>query len=94
MAPSRNIRNSQKNIDESNGINKQLRTKLSDDFILSYEKECLSEFDVGHFLSQIGNDAHKIVLFCVEREPLACHRSLVATRLSNECNIKVEHLKP
>jgi hypothetical protein len=33
-------------------------------------------------------------LFCVERDPEACHRSLIAERLATEHGIAVEHLRP
>lgn len=31
---------------------------------------------------------------CVERDPEACHRSLVAARLASEFGLAVTHLKP
>ena len=31
-------------------------------------------------------------LFCVERDARACHRSLVAQRMAEECGVEVEHL--
>jgi hypothetical protein len=31
---------------------------------------------------------------CVERDPEACHRSLVASRLASEFGLTVTHLKP
>ena len=33
-------------------------------------------------------------LFCVERDPEACHRSLIAQRLTEEHGISIEHLRP
>ncbi len=33
-------------------------------------------------------------LLCVERDPEACHRSLIAQRLAGQHNINVEHLRP
>jgi len=35
-----------------------------------------------------------IALFCVEREPAACHRSLVSDRLRWTDGVVVEHLLP
>jgi hypothetical protein len=34
------------------------------------------------------------VLFCVERDPEACHRSLIAERLTEEHHATVDHLRP
>jgi hypothetical protein len=33
-------------------------------------------------------------LFCVERDPEACHRSLVAERLAADHGASVTHLRP
>ena len=33
-------------------------------------------------------------LLCVERDPEACHRSLIAERLRREWGFEVEHLRP
>src|SRR5262249_4648265 len=35
-----------------------------------------------------------VALFCVELEPAACHRSLLAARLQQDLNVEVVHLKP
>jgi hypothetical protein len=33
-------------------------------------------------------------LFCVERDPEACHRSLIAAMLADEYGVAVRHLLP
>ena len=33
-------------------------------------------------------------LFCVERDPEACHRSLIAQRLADHHDLSIEHLRP
>jgi hypothetical protein len=33
-------------------------------------------------------------LFCVERDPEACHRSLIAERLADEYGLSILHLRP
>jgi hypothetical protein len=33
-------------------------------------------------------------LFCVERDPEACHRSLIAERLESELGFQIAHLRP
>ena len=33
-------------------------------------------------------------LFCVERDPEACHRSLVTGRLADELGLQARHLRP
>ena len=43
------------------------------------------DWDLDHFLA---------ARFCVERDPEACHRSIVAERLANEHGVSVGHLLP
>lgn len=33
-------------------------------------------------------------LFCVERDPRACHRSLIGQRLAEQYRVPIEHLRP
>lgn len=94
LAPTQAIRDMQKQADAKQGIAKHLRTGLSEIFIQSYQQECLSVYDSQHFLTEIGPAAKVIGLFCVEREPEACHRSLVAQKLSQELHIPLQHIKP
>ena len=67
---------------------------LSPAFIESYRRERLDGFDSAGFLADLGPDARVVVLFCVEREPAACHRSLLAERLTHDLGVKVTHLTP
>ncbi len=94
LAPTRAIRALQKHEDEKLGITKRTRTALGDAFIHSYEQECLSHFDSGQFLKNVGEEAQVIGLFCVERDPDACHRSLAAKRLASDLGLQVEHIRP
>src|SRR6266700_6424034 len=94
LAPSQAIREKQKREDEKLGIAKRNRKTLGPTFINEYEKECLSHFNSYEFIKMIGWETKVISLFCVEREPDACHRSLVANRLARNLELPVEHVKP
>ena len=48
----------------------------------------------SRFLEELPDGTEVIALFCVEREPAACHRSLVAERLQNLNQVFVDHLMP
>jgi hypothetical protein len=61
-------------------------------FAAAYRRERLASFDSRQFIADLGPDAHVVALFCVEREPAACHRSLLATRLQRDLDLPVEHL--
>lgn len=94
LAPSREIREKQKQEDELYGIAKRSRATLGQAFIQAYEQDCLSHFDSEQFLKNVGEDAQVIGLFCVERDSDACHRSLVAKCLARDLGLDVEHIRP
>jgi uncharacterized protein YeaO (DUF488 family) len=94
LAPGEELREQQKQEDKKLGVTKRKRDVLGETFIQAYERERLSAFDAGEFLKEVGQEARVIGLFCVEREPEACHRSLVAKKLARELDLQVEHVKP
>ncbi len=94
LAPDQEIREMQKQEDDRLGIAKRTRKALGQSFIQAYEKECLSTFNSVEFIKQLGQNTQVISLFCVEREPEACHRSLAAKRLAQELDLQVEHIRP
>lgn len=94
LAPNQAIREQQKQEDERLGVAKRTRRELGQAFIRAYERECLSTFNAAEFLKNLGKEAQVIALFCVEREPDACHRSLAAKRLKQDLGLQVEHIKP
>jgi uncharacterized protein (DUF488 family) len=94
LAPDHEIRKKQKQEDEKLGVVKRSRKILGQTFIQAYEKDRLSTFNTGDFIEQLGQNTRVIGLFCVEREPEACHRSLAAKRLAQDLDLQVEHIKP
>jgi uncharacterized protein (DUF488 family) len=96
LAPTAALRQRQFELDKAEGIAKRKRTTLSQTFVEGYQKELLTTFDSRKFLSQLGPDARVFALFCVEGEPGACHRSLLAEHLQKELGAELEilHLRP
>jgi uncharacterized protein (DUF488 family) len=94
VAPSPALRQRQAEADEAQGIPKRQRRVLGDLFITGYREECLGRFDSRQFLAQLGAEAKVVALFCVEREPAACHRSLLAEKLREDLGVEVVHLLP
>jgi uncharacterized protein (DUF488 family) len=93
LAPTTEIRELQKEIDEEKGELKSERQELGKIFVIEYKNRILKNFDFEKFfesLDQIG--ASRIALFCVEEHPEACHRSIVANKLMNNYNYKINHL--
>lgn len=94
LSPSKAIRTAQYAVDKTTKTAKRQRTQLSPAFIAAYETECLAHLDPQHLLTQLPDDAQVIAFFCVEREPAACHRSLLAHRLAQTIGLDVIHLLP
>lgn len=94
LAPSDATRQAQYRVDEKAGVSKRQRTELSPEFIRSFVRERLARFSSAALMKDAIREARRPVLLCVEREPGACHRSLVARRLSDDLGIPVEDLMP
>jgi uncharacterized protein (DUF488 family) len=92
LAPTTEIRSLQRRADTEVGVAKRERDQLADSFITAY-LALLSGPPALDALDRIASMASVPALFCVERLPSACHRSLVAQRLAKEA-IPVEHLVP
>jgi uncharacterized protein (DUF488 family) len=92
LAPSPELREAQRVIDQEQGILKRARKELGEEFKLRYAREVLDLFDFDAFGRSFDPKITRILLFCVEGLPSACHRSLVADRLEHDWKIVVEHL--
>ena len=94
LAPSPALRRRQYESDQAAGTTKRQRAVLGESFVAGYRAEYLRLFDSRQFVGQLDADANTVALFCVEREPAACHRSLVAERLQQDLGGQVIHLLP
>lgn len=95
LAPTPEIRQQQYMVDKSEKVAKRKRNSLSPDFITAYQSEILTDFDPEAFISDsLPDGTRTAALFCVEREPAACHRSLVAARLGSIEGVLIQHLLP
>ena len=94
LAPPDAARERQAAADKTAGIARRKRTELSPAFIEVYERDVLAHFDPQSLLDDLPDGAAIVALMCVEREPAACHRSLLAERLRHELGVEVIHLAP
>lgn len=94
LAPPKEIRQKQGEADRESKTKKRERRTLSQTFIEMYQATCLADFEAEAFAQSFGPETRRVVLFCVEREPEACHRSLVADKLAGDLKIEVKHLLP
>ena len=93
LAPTNEVRAIQKKADEKYGIQQRKRQELSSAFVMEYNKSILSRFDFEHFIENLKKEKCKrIVLFCVEENHEACHRSIVSTKLTRDYKFEVTHL--
>jgi uncharacterized protein (DUF488 family) len=92
LAPTTEMRQLQYREDERRGEGKRSRTELAPEYVSRYEAEVLDQVDLDPIVRWIG--ARRAALLCVEKDPEACHRSLIARRLEREFGFEVEHLKP
>lgn len=66
---------------------------MADRYIRGYTDEILDRADLSAIVASLPSSG-TAALFCVERDPEACHRSLIAHRLTVQYQVAVEHLRP
>jgi uncharacterized protein (DUF488 family) len=93
LAPTTELRHLQYREDERLGVGKRTRSELAPEYVERYTKEILDRVDLGPIVEEMPADG-AAVLFCVERDPEACHRSLIAARLASEHGVSITHLRP
>ena len=94
LGPTKAVREKQAAADKATKIAKRKRTALGEAFIEAYHTECLAAFEPQNLLDELASDARVVALFCVEKVPEACHRSLVADKLAKTLNLEVEDILP
>ena len=94
LGPTKAVREKQAAADKATKTAKRKRTALGEAFIEAYHTECLTAFEPQSLLNELESDAKIVALFCVERVPEACHRSLVADKLAKTLNLEVEDILP
>jgi uncharacterized protein (DUF488 family) len=92
LAPTTELRQLQYREDARLGEGKRSRTELAPEYARLYTEQILDPVDLGPIVKWIGESP--AALLCVERDPEACHRSLIAARLEREWGFGVEHLCP
>lgn len=92
LAPTTEIRDLQKKTDLEKGELKNERQTLGKVFIIEYQNQVLAKFNFETFFLNLEHaGASRVVLFCVEEHPEACHRSIVASRLMDNYHYRVKH---
>lgn len=94
LAPTQEMIRSQDSADQNAGRLRRDRRELTADFRKAYEGDILDGFDAQRFLDSLGDNVNSLLVFCVERVPDACHRSILAERLHRDLGGTIEHLTP
>jgi uncharacterized protein (DUF488 family) len=93
LAPTTELRRLQYREDDRLGVGKRSRAELAPAYRKRYLREILGQVDLAPIVEELPPDAASALL-CVERDPEACHRSLIAERLAGEFGFAVLHLRP
>ena len=93
LAPTTELRRLQYAADDRRGVGKRSRTELAPEYRERYVAEILDPADLTPVLAELASNP-VAALLCVERDPEACHRSLIAERLAAQHGVRVEHLRP
>jgi uncharacterized protein (DUF488 family) len=93
LAPTTELRHLQYAEDAREGVGKRSRERLAADYVTRFTSERLDQVDLPPIVESMPEDA-ATALLCVERDPEACHRSLVAERVSAQFGLPLRHLLP
>jgi uncharacterized protein (DUF488 family) len=93
LAPTTELRHLQYAEDSRQGVGKRSRERLAPEYAERFKRERLDVVELEPIVESMPADG-ATALLCVERDPEACHRSLVAQRLADEFGIALEHLRP
>jgi len=93
LAPTTELRRLQYAEDDRQGVGKRNRSELAPAYVERYTAEILNRADLAAVTSLLPPDG-AAALLCVERDPEACHRSLIADRLAAERGVHITHLRP
>jgi uncharacterized protein (DUF488 family) len=93
LAPTTELRQLQYAEDARLGVGKRSRVELAPEYRRRYTREILDFADLDALVEELPADG-LATLLCVERDPEACHRSIVAERLAAEYGVAVAHLRP
>ncbi|WP_344917000.1 DUF488 domain-containing protein [Streptosporangium oxazolinicum] len=93
LAPTTELRRLQYAEDDRRGVGKRSRRELAVEYARRYTTEILDRADLMPIVSALPGGG-TAALLCVERDAEACHRSLIAQRLTERHHVTVEHLRP
>ncbi len=93
LAPTTELRRLQYAEDDRQGVGKRSRRELAAEYTRRYTTEILDLADLTPIVAALSGGG-TVALLCVEADPEACHRSLIAERLAGQHGVTIDHLRP
>jgi uncharacterized protein (DUF488 family) len=93
LAPTTELRRLQYAEDDRRGVGKRSRRELAAEYTRRYTAEILDRADLTPIVARLPSGG-TAALLCVELDPEACHRSLIARRLTEQHDVTIGHLRP
>jgi len=93
LAPTTELRELQYAADDRLGVGKRSRELLDPQYTERYVREVLDRADLDALVAEMPA-SRATALLCVEADPEACHRSLIAERLAQRHDMPVAHIRP
>ena len=88
LAPTTELRQLQYREDDRRGVGKRSREQLAPEYVERYTREILDRADLGAVVAELPEEGAGALL-CVERDPEACHRSLIAERIAEDYGVDI-----
>jgi uncharacterized protein (DUF488 family) len=93
LAPTTELRQLQYREDDRLGVGKRSRSELATEYVRRYREEILEPVDLEPIVESLPENG-AATLLCVERDPEACHRLLIAERLADDYGVAIRHIRP
>lgn len=93
LAPTTAMRQLQYREDERRGVGQRSRVELAPEVKRRFRAEILDRSDLAALAAGLPDEG-ATALLCLEAEPAACHRSLIAERLEGEHGVEIGHIRP
>ena len=88
LAPTTELRRLQYAADDRAGVGKRNRVRLDPEYERRYGEEVLDHADLDAVVRAMPHDG-TTALLCVEADPAACHRSILAVRLAGRRDVRL-----
>jgi uncharacterized protein (DUF488 family) len=93
LAPTTELRRLQYREDARLGVGKRSRAELASEYRERYTREILDRVELAAIIDGLPAGGASVLL-CVERDPQACHRSIIAARMAARHGLSVTDIRP